>query len=140
MNLVSRRQFLSFFLISTIAISGCASIGLLVSPIVTGVVYWVGAEAHKYYENEPDIIYRATKHVLTELDIPIKSEHFDKEHYKIVAGNLGIAKNRFEFDIERADKKITKLSIRIDYIGDKPLAELIYSKIDEQLNIIQFDP
>jgi hypothetical protein len=42
--------------------------------------------------------------------------------------------------IQKADKNITKLNIRINYLGDKEFAELIYKKVDEQIDIIEFDP
>jgi hypothetical protein len=135
MNLVNRRGFLSIFLIFAMAISGCGP-EILIGPIVTGVIYWVNGEAHKYYESESDIVYRSTKHALRELDQEITRDTEKNGQYKIIAGN----ENRFSISIEKADKNITRLNIRINYIGDKDFAELIYKKVDEQINIIEFDP
>lgn len=136
MNLVIRKQFLSLFSIIAIAISGCADIGLLVSPISTGIVYWANGEAHKYYENDTEIIYRAVKHVMDDLEQKI---YYDEPHigikYKIIAGN----NNRFSIRIDKIDKDICRMNIRINYLGDKNFAELIYKKIDEKLNTIEFN-
>lgn len=136
MNVVTRREFLSFFLMIAMAISGCGGPEILIGPIVTGVIYWVNGEAHKYYENEPDVVYRATKHALTELGQEITKDTEKNGEYKVVAGN----ENRLSISIEKVDKNITRLSIRINYIGDKDFAELVYKKVDERINIIEFDP
>lgn len=135
MNLVKIKYFLSFIAIIAMSISGCGT-EILISPIVTGVVHWVNGESHKYYENESDVIYRSTKHALRELDQEIKKDVLNDNQYEIIAGN----ENRFAITIEKADKNITRLNIRINYLGDKEFAELIYSKVDQQIDIIEFDP
>lgn len=135
MNLVKQKYFLSFFAIIAMSILGCGA-EILISPIVTGVIYWVNGEAHKYYEHEPDTVYRSTKHALRELDQEIKKDVKNNDQYEIIAGN----ENRFSITIQKADKNITKLNIRINYLGDKEFAELIYKKVDEQIDIIEFDP
>ena len=124
--------FLAFFMLFVV---GCAEIGLIVGPIITGVTFWINGEAHRYYEQQPDIVYRASKHALTDLGIPITKDQQKNNTYYIVAGQ----NNRFSIRIEKAEQKLTKFSNRINFVGDKDFAELIYKKTDEHLNIIYFD-
>lgn len=105
------------------------------SPISTGVVFWVNGVAHKYYENQPDIVYKAVKRTLAELDQVITYDEPYGKGYKLIAGK----RNRISLTISKTDENICELNIRINYVGDKEFAELIYKRIDKQLDIIQFD-
>jgi hypothetical protein len=114
---------------------GCEAIPF-VSPIVTGVVKWIEGEAHKYYDNETDVLYRATKRSLRELDIPITTDEPGADgYYHIVAGG----EDRFNIRIRRVQKGISEVKIRVNFMGDKPYAEMIYSRIDTSLDRIDFD-
>lgn len=137
MNLVFRNRFLAFFSVFAILISGCAlDLGLIVSPITTGIVYWVNGEAHKYYKNDVETIYRATHRVLASLEQKISHENRDAgKKYKIIAGN----RNRFAIRIDKIDKDICRMNIRINFMGDKDFAELIYKEIDKQIDVIDFN-
>lgn len=136
MNLVSKKRFLTFFSIIAILISGCAAdLGLIVSPITSGIVYWINGEAHKYYKNDIDTVYRSANRVLVEMEQRISYEETKPgKKYKIIAGN----NNRFAIRIDKIDKDICRMNIRINYIGDKPFAELIYKEIDKQLDVLEF--
>jgi len=132
LKLVKNFLILSFFVI----FFGCGPATMLIGPTVTGVIYWVNGDAHKYYEEDPSVIYRSTKHVLADLNLSISKDEAKNNSYYIVAGE----KNTFSIVIEKTDKNMTKLNIRINYLGDKDMAELIYKKIDAQLDTIIFDP
>jgi hypothetical protein len=108
---------------------------ILIGPIINGVIYWMEGEAHKYYAHEPEILYRATKRACIELNHSIDTDEQHKNDYYIVAGG----NNRFKINIEWVENGIAEVRIRIDFWGDKPYAELIYQKIDEQLSVIEFD-
>lgn len=113
---------------------GCAG-AAAVGPIITGYITWKNGEAHKYYEYSPEITYKSTKKALNYLKIPIeKVDEKEKEVY-LVAGN----KNRFKIKIVEVDPNISRLSIRINFMGDKPYAELIYKNVDDFLGEITFD-
>lgn len=116
-------------------IFGCGPATMLIGPAVTGVVYWVNGEAHKYYEETPEVLYRVTKHSLIELNIPITKDEPKDNSYYILAGK----DNRFSINISPSEQNLSKVSLRINYLGDKDYAELIYKKIDEQISIIHFD-
>jgi hypothetical protein len=136
MNLVFKNRFLAIFSVLAILISGCGlDLGLIVSPITTGIVYWINGEAHKYYKNDAETIYRATNRVLLSLEQKTSYEHKEGSHYKIIAGN----NNRFSIRIDKVDKGICRMNIRINFMGDKDFAELIYKEIDKQLDVIEFN-
>ncbi|RDJ35616.1 MAG: DUF3568 family protein [Crenarchaeota archaeon] len=122
--------------IFSILIPGCGPSAFFIGPAVSGVIYWVNGEAHKYYEEDAEVVYRASKHALHELNIPITQDYMQDEKFYITAGE----DNRFSLKIVREEQNnLSRLSIRINYIGDKDFAELIYKEVDDQLNIIYFD-
>jgi len=115
---------------------GCTAAPLLISPIVTGVIMWKDGEAHKYYNEEAHTLYRATKISLKELDHPIiKEEPYRDCGYYIVAGEG----DKFKITIRQVKPHITEVKIRINFMGDKPYAELVYRQIDSNTNTIEFD-
>ena len=120
-----------FFLVMLI---GCGP-ELLISPIINGVVYWMEGEAHKYYAHDPDAIYRATKRACLDLQHSIETDETEGNNYYILAGG----NDRFKIKIRQVENGITEVKIRVNFMGDKPYAELIYKKIDYQLSIIEFD-
>ena len=130
------KKLLLFCTLSLFCLSGCG-VGpeIFISPIVTGVVIWIQGEAHKYYANDSDTLYRATKRSLNQLNIPIKRDDPPKDgNYYIIAGEG----ERFKIKIKRIHPEITKVSVRINIMGDKPYAELLYKQIDNQVRIIVF--
>lgn len=115
------------------AASGCA-VAPFIGPVVTGVVMWAGGEAHKYYDAEADHAYRSTKLALKELNLPITQDELRKDGYYIQAGE----NDRFKITIKKNSPHITLISIRVNFMGDKPFAELIYKTIDGKMDIIEF--
>jgi len=126
---------LTIFILFSIFLAGCG-FEFLVSPLVKGVITWVEGEAHKYYNYDSDVVYKAVKRAARELDYEISSDDPPKDgNYKLVVGN----DDRFKISIDRIENNITLVSIRINFMGDKPYAELFYKKIDEQVNTIEFN-
>lgn len=121
--------FLSLFFAS-----GC-TVAPFVSPIVTGIVMWSGGEANKYYDADSVRTYRSTKMALRELGIPITKDEPRKDGYRIVAGDS----NRFNITIKKVNPHITLVSIRVNFMGDKPFAELVYKTIDAHMDVIEFN-
>ena len=121
--------FFTFFL-------GCAVAPFIVSPIVTGVIVWKEGEARKYYNDNVNIIYRSVKNSLEDLELPIIEDKFlEKNKFYVVAGD----KNKFKITIREVKPKITEVKVRVDFMGDKPYAELLYSQIDLNTNTIEYD-
>jgi hypothetical protein len=116
-------------------IFGCSVAPFVVSPIITGVIIWKQAEAHKYYKEELKIIYRATKNSLKELGHSISTDEKTRDGYYILAGS----KNEFKIHIRQVKPNISEVAIRINILGDKPYAELLYSTIDANTNTINYN-
>ena len=116
-------------------IIGCSAPQLFIGPAIQGIVYWIKGEAHKYYEEDADVVYRATKHALNDLNLPISKDEITNKRYVIDAGE----DNRFHIKIETTDKDLTRLNIRVNFMGDKDYAELIYKKVDENINTIHYN-
>lgn len=115
---------------------GCDAVPFI-SPIVTGVVMWVEREAHKYYHDDTEIVYRAVKRACVDLGYEISRDTPDEDgSFYLVAGS----NDRFKIRVRRVENDITKLSVRVNIMGDRPYAELLYKKVDEQLGVIEFDP
>lgn len=125
---------LFFFAFLSIFIAGCDPT-MLVSPIVTGVIIWKDGEAHKYYNDDTSVIYRATKSSLKELGYEIIKDEPTKDGYYIVAGK----EDRFKITIRKAKNHISEVKIRVNFMGDKPYAELVYRQIDTNTNSIYYD-
>ena len=115
--------------------SGCAVVPFVVSPIVTGVLMWHNGEAHKYYNEELNTMYRATKTALHDLNHSITKDESTKEGRYLIVGD----KDRFKIVIRQVKPHITEVKMRINFMGDKPYAELVYSQIDLNINCIEFD-
>lgn len=123
-----------FFVFCVPIFVGCSA-AMLVSPIVSGVIMWVEGEAHKYYPYDVDVVYRASKRALEDMGMEITEDQDCIDGYHITAG----AYDKFKINIVQAKKDITRLNLRINFMGDKEYAELFYSKVDDQLSTVKFN-
>ena len=105
-----------------------------ISPIVNFYIAWKEGEAHKHYRWDTKTMYKTVKRSLRNLDYEVLKDQDTNNGYYIVAG----ANDKFKIKIVGIESEITKISIRINFMGDKPYAELIYKEIDEQINIIEY--
>lgn len=105
-----------------------------IGPIVQLGVMWVQGEAHKYYNTDQATILDATKAALKELDLAITNEEKSEDTIYLKAGD----KERFKIKVHAVRQKTTKVSIRVNIMGDKPYAEMIYRHIDKQTGVEQF--
>ena len=105
-----------------------------IGPIIQLGIMWVEGEAHKYYNTDQATICTATKAALKELDLAVTKEEKKGDTIYIVAGD----KERFKIKIYAVRDKTTKLSIRVDFMGDKPYAEMVYRHVDKQKDVEQF--
>lgn len=129
------KKILIFFCLFFPFLPSCATAPLLVSPIITGIIMWKDGEARKYYNEEISTMYRATKISLKELDHPINSDEQNPEGHYIVAGE----NDKFKIVLRQVKPHITEVKIRVNFMGDKPYAELLYNQIDANTNTIEFD-
>ena len=122
------------FLFFMFFLSGCQFIGF-VSPIVTGIIIWKDGRAHKYYELEVDVLFKAVKNTCFDLEFEITSEYKTKNGYYVGAKG----RDKFSFYIEKTRSNITDLSLRINTLGNKSYTEMIIHKIDENINLVNYD-
>ncbi len=109
----------------------------LTSPIIQGVIMWKEGEAHKYYNLDSDSMYRAVKRTAINIGYPITRDDLPDggSFYMIVGEN-----DRLKINIQSVERNVTKVSIRVNIMGDKPYAEMFYDKLDTEVNVISFDP
>lgn len=120
-------------LLGLVFVTGCwatAAIG----PIAQLGIMWIEGEAHKYYNTPQTEMVGAVKTALKELDLKINNEEKKGDTVHINAGD----KDRFKIKIHAVRPKTTKLSIRVNIMGDKPYAEMIYRHVDKQGGVEQF--
>lgn len=117
-------------------LTGCGA-EILIAPIVSGVIAWKEGEATKYYDQDSKVLYHAVKRVCQKLNYPITRNDEPKNNkYYLIAGE----NDRFKITITPAQTDISSVKIRVNFLGDKPYAELFYQHLDEQVKIIDFDP
>ena len=120
--------------ILSIFLAGCGAETIL-GPIAAGYIMWKEGEAHKYYKSDSGTVHRAVKRALEDMGLSIsRDDPPDQGDYYLIAGD----NNRFKIKIVRIEKNITKLSVRINFMGDKDYAELLYKNVDYQTNIIEY--
>jgi len=131
-----KKLFLFIGFLTLIIMTGCQVLPIM-SPAINFFLSWQDGEAHKYYRNHGSTIYRAVKHALNEMDLEItEDKQVGNEGYYLVAGE----NDRFKITIRFVEPRISELKVRINFMGDKDYAELFYSKVDEELDKIRFDP
>jgi hypothetical protein len=122
-----------FIVAALLVLVGCSYMAPI-GPIVQLGVMWIEGEAHKYYNTDRTTLHAAVKSALHELDLPIKEESKSNDTITIKAGD----NDRFKIKVHQVRDKTTKLSIRVNIMGDKPYAEMIYRHVDKQSNVEQF--
>jgi hypothetical protein len=126
-KLVLSMIFLIFF-------AGCGP--ELLAPAINFFLVWKNGEAHKCYRHNADTVYFAAKRSLRELDIPLVEDEQDEEPgYYFIAGE----NDRFKISVDVIEPRISRLSVRINFLGDKEYAELFYRKVDKELSTIEYD-
>lgn len=113
--------------------TGCELISV-VGPIAQLGIMWVEGEAQKYYNTDQLALHGAVKTALSELDLKITEEETKGDTIYIKAGD----KDRFKIKIIAVRERTTKLSVRVDFMGDKPYAEMLYRHVDAQQGVVQF--
>lgn len=130
-----KKMFFSYFFLIFFLFSGCDFVPF-VGPVVSGVIAWKDGEAHKFYHEEISTLYASVKVALRELNYDITSDQIQKNgDYYLLAGQ----KDEFKIYIRKVEPRITEVRIRVNFMGNKPYAELIYQHIDKNLNVVEFD-
>lgn len=113
--------------------AGCSML-IPISPIIQLGVFWMDREAQKYYNTDQEALYVAIRNALNELEFPITEVDQEDEIWVIMADT----DDRFRIKLNPVRHNVTKVSILVNTLGDKPYAEMIYRHIDSQEGIVQF--
>lgn len=100
---------------------------------VNAYIHWKEGEAHKVYEYNQFVVYNAALAALEEMKLPVREERTTSGKY-IKAGKNDL----FKIKVVSLEANITKLSVRINFMGDKPYAELFYKIVDEKMSFVDF--
>lgn len=105
-----------------------------IGPMISIGIFWMNREAHKYYATPMSTMETSVRTVLTELKMTVDEEYKDGDvlHFKVREDS------KFHIKLNPVRDNVTKVSILVDTLGDKPYAEMIYRHIDAQPNVEQF--
>lgn len=116
-----------------------------IGPIIQLGVFWLGGEAHKYYNTNQNTMIVAVKTTLKDLNFSILEEGPYKDYYWIkttdgnkVSINGEMMESHFKIKIREVKNNITKLSVRVNTFGNRPYVEMIYRHVDKQPGVEQF--
>jgi hypothetical protein len=127
---------LVIFLFFYLFFFGCVFVPTIIEPIISGVIMWKENEGCKYYDEELSTMYRAVKISLKDLNFSITKDSLNSNgDYYIVAGD----NDKFKIRIRQVKPHITEIKIRVNLIGNKQYAELLYNSIDSNTNTIDFN-
>lgn len=130
------KNFSLMMLFLCIFFGGCAAAPFVITPIVTGVIYWKEGEARKYYAEDSFVLHRAAVLALQQLDQPITSDVKNTDlSYSITGGDS----HKVKISIKAVRKHISEVRIRVNFMGDKPFAEMLYKQIDANTSTIEYD-
>lgn len=117
-----------------VVFTGCIALPFI-GPAISAYVAWDEGEAHAYYATDSYSAYRAVKRALGDLEYNItQDDKTDYRTYYLVADS----NDRFKITVTQVEPYVTKVSIRINFMGDKPYAELIYKELEDELDIIDY--
>ncbi len=105
-----------------------------IGPIISLGVRWMDGVAEKYYDCPQSNLYIATKASILELGLPIVEEWQDGNTKYMKAGD----DDRFKISVTAVRERISKVSIRVNLMGDKPYAELVFRHIDKKPEVTEF--
>jgi len=105
-----------------------------IGPIINIGIFWMNREAHKYYATPMETMNVAVRNALNDLEMMVDEDYMDGEVRVIKLKG----EDNFRIKLEPARHNVTKVSILVNTLGDKPYAEMLYRHIDEQPDIEQF--
>jgi hypothetical protein len=133
-----RRTFLCFSLFSLL-LAGCGSpFGPILSPIFAIGIAWANGEAHKYYHADQQTVWHGVKNAANDLGFDVVDERSKGNTIHCNVTDRSTSANRFKIRVIIVQPNVTKLSIRVNTMGDKEYAELIYRKVDKYPGIKTF--
>ncbi len=128
------KRLIPLFLLLTTLV-GCESVMPIIGGAIDFYIKWKEGEAHAYFATDRETAYAAVKRAIDNLNHRVAEESRTSDNdYSIIAGN----NDRFNIKVVRVEPYITRVSIRVNFMGDKPYAELIYKELIDELDVIEY--
>jgi hypothetical protein len=116
-------------LLAACCAGGCEFINPI-GPITSIGIMWFEGEASKYYNTDQATTLKALKQALKELELTVTEERVDGKTTHVYVKEKGA--DKFHCKVIYVKPHTTKVYIRVNVMGDKPYAELVYRHIDSQ--------
>ena len=123
---------LKIVVVSTLAmLQGCVVVARGAAA-VAGTVAYVRGDLESIMEEDISSIYESSKQALIDLEIEIVGT--DKDLLSAVVNGKGAEDKKITIKMKRIEQgRLVKLTIRIGTFGDKTLSQIIYNKINKNL-------
>ncbi len=117
-----------------LVVAGLAGCGFLAGAAVAGAgVVYVKGEAHKRYPREVAEVFDAAISTLEDLGVMI-GQSLEGDELATIKGRTA-GGQRLVMRIEREDRGITKVKLRVGLVGDRQYSQLILSRMDRNLGL-----
>lgn len=124
-----------FALAICFSVLGCSPTDII-GPAIQAYIMWKNGEGHMYFKTDRETAFEALKRTLVELNYDIADISTDRNgDYQLIATN----RSRFKIKVTQVTNEITSVSIRVNFMGDKDYANLIYDSLSKQMNVIDFN-
>ena len=128
---------LVFLFVGLVSLIGCnAGPEIFVGPAINAYVFWAQGEGHTYYKFNAKLVEKSLKRTANDLGYKIDKEESKDDKVTL---HLSSTNNKFKVTVRKIEPEITKMSIRVDFLGDRPYAEMIFNSVEKNLNTIEFD-
>jgi Protein of unknown function (DUF3568) len=122
---------LKIVVVSALAmLQGCVVVAA--GAAAAGTVAYVRGDLESIMEEDISSIYESSKQALIDLEIEIVGT--DKDLLSAVVNGKGAEDKKITIKMKRIEQgRLVKLTIRIGTFGDKTLSQIIYNKINKNL-------
>jgi len=129
-----KKALVCMMMMLPLAFAGCEIIPIF-GPAVNAYVAWRAGEGHAYFATDSRTAYKAVKRTVAKFEYPVHADEDkgDGDYYVEVGEN-----DRFKINVVKIEPFISKVSIRVNFMGDKPYADLIFTELQDQLDIIDY--
>ncbi|MGD0022226.1 MAG: DUF3568 family protein [Smithellaceae bacterium] len=112
-------------------IGGCTVLPIIpvVGTVYDGYVGWKGHQATKYYAEDIGTIRRAVVKSSQQLHLKIVRKPADTKGHSLELK----CKEPLQIEILPFEKRVTKVMIKINLLGDKQFADFFYQRIDANI-------
>jgi hypothetical protein len=125
------KQFLLYFLLTTIAVFGQGCVVAAVGVGAAGTIAYIRGDLESVESENIDTVYEAALKAAEDLELRIISKTKDALSATIIARDA--QDKKVQIILRKSAENTTKLSIRIGTFGSETKSRLIYQKIYDNL-------